>query len=105
MSSNSDWKTKMMNDYLKWRKEEAIPTLPDDPVEEIMKDARSEKLKAYHDKKREDILNENPSYYEELKDQQNERNRERNRAYRETHRDAIKEINRQYREKNTEIAY
>ena len=57
MSSNSDWKTKMMNDYLKWRKAEAIPSLPNDPVETIMKEDKSQKLKAYRDKKREDILN------------------------------------------------
>ena len=102
MSSNSDWKTKMMNDYLKWRKTEAIPSLPVDQVEKTMKEDKSQKLKAYHDKKREDILNENPMYYEERKEQQNERQRERNRAYREAHRDEILEKQKQYRDSHKE---
>ena len=107
MTSSSDWKAKMMNDYLKWRKAEAIPSVPDDHVETIMKEHKSQKLKAYHEKKREEVLRDNPSYYEERKEQQNERNRERNRAYHETHRDKVLETQKRYRDthKDKLLAY
>ena len=103
MTASSDWKAKMMNEYLEWRKAEAIPSLPDDHVEAIMNEDKSQKLKAYHEKKREEILRDNPSYYEERKEQQNERNR----AYRETHRDKVLEVQKRYRDthKDKLLAY
>ena len=88
---NSDWKTKIMNDYLEWRKAEETPTTQKVDIETIMKEERSKKLKAYHEKKREDNLRDNPLYYEERKGQQQERDRERHKAYRETHRDKLLE--------------
>ena len=103
MTSSSDWKAKMMNEYLKWRKAEAIPSLPDDHVEAIMNEDKSQKLKAYHDKKREEVLRDNPSYYEERKEQQ----KERIRVYRETHRDNVLEAQKRYRDthKDKLLAY